>query len=179
MRYFPGTIPYFSSYLFLAVVVLIFPRISSANQSDCHIIQSKPVIDYGRLTPSQTLNERMVTVTVNCVQPKRVGLFFDGDGQHGQDFIFGERGAIKVSVSSGVVDGRKTSLSRWNKAMHSEDRLMVLAGDGIVWKDSAFAASGRLFSVVIGVEPTVPTQALRLRDITSLEGRISLRLKTD
>lgn len=187
MRYFADNLPVFSGSVFLAVGLLLLPLKIQAATPDCHITQGTPVIDYGRLAPASgnpsqttlTLSERTVTVTVNCTLPKRVALLFDGDGLPGQDFRFGERGTVRVSVSSGTVDGRRIPLARWNKDTRSEDRLTVLTGDGIVWKDGALAVSGTLFSVVIGVEPTVSAHALRSRDITSLEGRIRLRLETD
>lgn len=178
MRYFSGRWPSFAGSVFLAVGWLLFPRMSSA-ASDCHITQGSPVIDYGRLPPPPlTLSERTVTVTVSCPEPQRVVLFFEGDGLPGQDFQFGERGTVRVSVSSGTVDGRRVPLARWHQDTVPQDRVTVLTGDGMVWKEGVSAVSGTLFSVVIGVEPTMAT-SLRTRDITVLASRIRLRLATD
>lgn len=167
--------------------LLLLPLKSQAAMSDCHLTQSTPVIDYGQLPPASghpsqttlTLSERTVTVTVDCPQPQRVVLFFDGDRLAGQDFGFGEQGTVRVRVSSGTVDGRRVSLARWHKDALPEERLTVLTGDGMVWKEGLTSVSGSLFSVVIGVEPTLQAHSLRPRDITTLEGRIRLRLETD
>ncbi|WP_145587484.1 hypothetical protein [Yersinia rochesterensis] len=115
---------------------------------------------------------------MSCPQPQRVVLFFEGGGLPGQDFQFGERGTVRVSVSSGTVDGRRVPLARWHRDTGPQDRVTVLKGDGMVWKEGASAVSGTLFSVVIGVEPTVGP-SLRARDMTVLASRIRLRLATD
>lgn len=186
MNYYSGTLRYIFTSCWLASAALLFPKITHAAPPDCHISQGLPEIDYGHLTPtsgiasqtSLTMSERAVTVTVNCLKPKRVALLFDGEGLNGKAFRFGESGKVGVTLSSATVDGRSVGLSRWNKGARSEDRLAILAGDSIVWQDGAQVASGTLFTVVIGVEPTVSTQALHARDITVLESRIRMRLET-
>lgn len=161
------------------------PLVSFADQRECQINKSTPILDYGHLKydggiqsgKKIVFKEATTYITVTCQSSGGVVLYFESDSPTGDEFRFGE-GKLRVRVSSGMVDDRPVQVARFDKNGQPANELFILSGDGIEPRTGVISEKGKTFSLSVSVEPTLPLRALSVRDVDNIESQIRMRIVT-
>lgn len=170
---------------------LILPGLAVA--SDCQLTLSRPVVDYGRLTPGEgeqavrgnlyPLGENEVVVSAYCATPQKMALFFSGTPK-GKGFLFGDNGVLGVVASQATLDGRVVRLGKTPGqgvvalTGNAQAQTVVSNNDGLAPVINQTLQSGQRFSVVLKLKPLMNAAGLKPADQTLLKSDLHIRVDT-
>ncbi|MGR7464476.1 hypothetical protein ACU60T_25275 [Klebsiella aerogenes] len=178
----------------LLLVAIAAQLSSGALASDCQVTLSRPVVDYGHLTPGDgqkairgslyALSESEVVVSAYCAMPQEMALFFSGTPKDG-GFLFGSNGVLGVEASQATLDGASVKLGKTSGQRvvalsgSAGDRVVVSNNDGLVPVINQALQEGQRFSVVLRLKPLMNASGLKPADQTLLKSDLNIRVDTE
>ncbi|MDY3572508.1 hypothetical protein [Enterobacter hormaechei] len=162
--------------------------------SDCQVTLSRPVVDYGRMTPGEgqkalrgslyALSENEVVASAYCTSPQKMALFFSGTPKDG-GFLFGGSGLLGVEAAQATLDGKSVKLGKTPGqgvialSGTAGDSAVVSNNDGLVPVINQTPQSGQRFSVVLTLKPLMNASGLKPADQTLLKSDLNIRVDTE
>lgn len=167
---------------------------ATVRAEDCQVTLSRPVVDYGRLTPGEgqkpvrgslyPLSENDVVVSAYCNAPQKMALFFSGSAREG-GFLFGERGLLNVEASQATLDGKRVRLGKTPGqgvvalSGAAGDKMVVRNNDGLVPVTGSEVGSGQQFQVTLTLKPLLNAGGLKPADQTLMKSDLMVRVETE
>lgn len=143
---------------------------------ECQLNLSETRLDFGlmnravALVPGseRLLGERRLSLTLNCVQPTDMRLFYRGPGAGTERFRFTERGSYSLLVREAVLDGQAVELgllaAGGQSPVTTATTLAWRPEHGVVPMRNGEAVAGQSLSLQIEASAWAHEAALRVRD---------------
>lgn len=140
----------------------------------CRLSINQPRVDYGVIR-QQNLDERAsvavgtrtVHLSILCTEPSAMALRFNAVAADGQGFRFGREGRFRLSLKHAQLDGHAVEWTITGEPASGQ----LLPGQVLM-----APAVGRRLTAQVEIDTDLPTDALRVRSHTTLEGQGSFEL---
>lgn len=169
-----------------AALALLFSG-TAAYAAECDVRVSDAEVDYGALYREEIatgqkgallpLGKKQLNVSILCDRASPMGLRLYGDPAGVDQFRFAHAGNFGLKLTDAVIDGRPVSLvqSREGRIIGSPAATIALsAGQAFIAVEGGQTVIGKSFSATIEVDTFIDDATTRVRDLTLLEGRVSL-----
>lgn len=158
----------------------------------CNISSSQAEVNYGSLRKDDIgarkdnvyqLNERELQVSVNCDEPKKIAVFFNGQ-ENENGFKFSDKGAVMVEASGAMLDGVQVLLSKtsdhvlFTPESTMAKNIVIRNNVGIIPVRSGVALKGKQFSITLLVKPYLKINNIYVVDNTQIQSDLRLNVES-